>query len=105
MLGGKASVLSLIAIQNGSVRTACFAAQRCTRIDLALAISSSRTMDSVDVRGRYTERARRVLYFARNEASRRGSPFVETEHLLLGLIREGKGLTRRLFGEAHLSLD
>ena len=40
---------------------------------------------------RYTERARRVLFFARYEASQLGSISIETEHLLLGLIREGKG--------------
>ena len=36
---------------------------------------------------RYTERARRVLFFARYEASQLGSISIETEHLLLGLIR------------------
>ncbi len=46
---------------------------------------------------RYTERARRVLFFARYEASQLGSISIETEHLLLGLIREGKGLTSRIF--------
>jgi ATP-dependent Clp protease ATP-binding subunit ClpC len=40
---------------------------------------------------RYTERARRVLFFGRYEASQLGSVSIETEHLLLGLIREGKG--------------
>jgi uncharacterized protein (TIGR02246 family) len=37
---------------------------------------------------RFTERARRVIFFARYEASQYGSPFIETEHLLLGLLRE-----------------
>jgi ATP-dependent Clp protease ATP-binding subunit ClpC len=54
---------------------------------------------------RYTERARRVLFFARYEASQLGSASIETEHLLLGLIREGKGLTSRLFSRSHVSLD
>ncbi len=54
---------------------------------------------------RYTERARRVLFFARYEASQLGSVSIETEHLLLGLIREGKGLTSRIFQRSHLSLD
>src|SRR5512143_2433141 len=54
---------------------------------------------------RYTERARRVLFFARYEASQLGSISIETEHLLLGLIREGKGLTSRLFARSHLSLE
>jgi ATP-dependent Clp protease ATP-binding subunit ClpC len=54
---------------------------------------------------RYTERARRVVFFARYEASQLGSGAIETEHLLLGLIREGKGLTSRLFAKCHLSMD
>jgi hypothetical protein len=54
---------------------------------------------------RYTERARRVLFFARYEASQLGSISIETEHLLLGLIREGKGLTSRIFARSHLPLE
>ena len=58
---------------------------------------------------RYTEQARRVLFFARYEASQLGSMSIETEHLLLGLIRElrGKqhGLTSLVFARARLSLD
>jgi ATP-dependent Clp protease ATP-binding subunit ClpC len=45
---------------------------------------------------RYTEKARRVIFFARYEASQFGSPYIETEHLLLGLLREDKALSRRL---------
>lgn len=44
---------------------------------------------------RYTEKARRVVFFARYEASQFGSPYIETEHLLLGLLREHKGLTNK----------
>ena len=43
---------------------------------------------------RYTEKARRVI-FARYEASQFGSPCIETEHLLLGLLREDKALANR----------
>ena len=53
---------------------------------------------------RYTERARRVLFFARYEASQLGSIAIKSEHLLLGLIREGKGLTSRIFARHHVSL-
>ena len=42
---------------------------------------------------RYTEKARRVIFFARYEASQLGSPYIETEHLLLGLLREDKRLS------------
>jgi len=45
---------------------------------------------------RYTEKARRVIFFARYEASQFGSPYIETEHLLLGLLREDKGLSNKL---------
>ena len=53
---------------------------------------------------RYTERARRVLFFSRYEASESGSLAIETEHVLLGLVREGKGLTSRIFERALISL-
>jgi hypothetical protein len=38
---------------------------------------------------RYTEKARRTIFFARHEASNFGSPYIETEHLLLGLLNDG----------------
>ena len=44
---------------------------------------------------RYTERARRIIFFGRYEASQFGSPYIETEHLLLGLLREDKALANR----------
>jgi Clp amino terminal domain, pathogenicity island component len=39
---------------------------------------------------RYTEAARRTIFFARYEASMFGSPYIEPEHLLLGLLREDR---------------
>jgi len=45
---------------------------------------------------RYTEKARRVIFFARYEASQYGSPTIDTEHLLLGLLREDRALFFRL---------
>ena len=53
---------------------------------------------------RYTEKARRVIFFARYEASQFGSPYIETEHLLLGLLREDKQLTNR-FLRSHASIE
>ena len=53
---------------------------------------------------RYTEKARRVIFFARYEASQFGSPYIETEHLLLGLIREDKALANR-FLRSHAAVD
>src|SRR5881275_2086547 len=50
---------------------------------------------------RYTEKARRVVFFARYEASQYGSPYIETEHLLLGLLREDRALAKRFLGEVN----
>jgi hypothetical protein len=47
---------------------------------------------------RYTEPARRVIFFARYEASQLGSSYIETEHLLLGLLRQDKQLANRFLG-------
>ncbi len=41
---------------------------------------------------RYTEKARRTIFFSRYEASQFGSPYIESEHLLLGLLREDEDL-------------
>ena len=46
---------------------------------------------------RYTEKARRVIFFARYEASQFASPYIESEHMLLGLVREDKALSHRFF--------
>lgn len=46
---------------------------------------------------RYTEKARRTIFFARYEASQLGSPYIETEFLLLGLLRENAALSTRFF--------
>ena len=53
---------------------------------------------------RYTEKARRVIFFARYEASQFGSPYIETEHLLLGLLREDKSLANR-FLRSHAAIE
>jgi ATP-dependent Clp protease ATP-binding subunit ClpA len=47
---------------------------------------------------RYTEKARRVIFFARYEAAQFGSEFIETAHLLLGLFREDPDLAYRFLG-------
>jgi ATP-dependent Clp protease ATP-binding subunit ClpA len=53
---------------------------------------------------RYTEKARRTIFFARYEASQFGSPYIETEHLLLGLLREDKALANR-FLRSHAAVE
>jgi ATP-dependent Clp protease ATP-binding subunit ClpC len=53
---------------------------------------------------RYTEKARRVIFFARYEASQFGAPAIEPEHLLLGLMRETKRLPAA-FSRAQVSIE
>src|SRR5881628_1491668 len=45
---------------------------------------------------RFTERARRVVFFAQEEAGRLGENYVGTEHLLLGLVRENDSVAARI---------
>src|SRR5882724_9969469 len=47
---------------------------------------------------RFTERARRAIFSARYEASNFGSPHIEPEHLVLGLLREDPALRELLQG-------
>ena len=54
---------------------------------------------------RFSDRARRVLLRARNEAGSLGHDYLGTEHLLLGLLAEGEGLAWRALSHAGVSLD
>ncbi len=47
---------------------------------------------------RFTDKAKRVLFFARYEASQFGTPQIDTELLLLGILREDKDLLPSLIG-------
>ncbi len=46
----------------------------------------------VGVFERFTDRARRILVLAQEEARLLGHDFIGTEHILLGLVREGDGV-------------
>lgn len=54
---------------------------------------------------RYTESARRALFFARYEVCQLGARKIETEHLLLGVSRAARGVVARVLEEADLSTD
>src|SRR5262245_11843990 len=54
---------------------------------------------------KYTEKARRVIFFARYEAGEYGSPAIEPEHLLLGLIREDQQIVKSFIHASHISTD
>lgn len=45
---------------------------------------------------RYTEKARRAIFFARYEASQYGSTHIDVEHLLLGVLREDRSVARKV---------
>src|ERR1035441_7534940 len=45
---------------------------------------------------RFTEKARRAVFFARYEASQHGTPYIETPSLLLGILKENRELMARL---------
>src|SRR3954454_16741788 len=47
---------------------------------------------------RFNEKARRLIFFARYEASQSGSGYIEPEHLLLGLFREDKAICAEFIG-------
>jgi ATP-dependent Clp protease ATP-binding subunit ClpC len=53
----------------------------------------------------YTSRAKKVLEYAMAEARELNHSYVGTEHLLLGLLREEKGLAAKVLGELGISLD
>ena len=53
---------------------------------------------------RFTEAARRALFFARYEASQLGSPTIESEHMLLGIAREPRGVIASLLTSSGTSL-
>jgi uncharacterized protein YbbC (DUF1343 family) len=53
---------------------------------------------------RYTEKARRVIFFARYEASQFGAESIDSEHLLLGLSREDEALLRQVLPDGRASV-
>jgi ATP-dependent Clp protease ATP-binding subunit ClpC len=52
---------------------------------------------------RFTESARQALFFARYEVTQLGATSIETEHLLLGLTRESKGIIAQILALSHVS--
>ncbi len=52
---------------------------------------------------KFTERARKVLVLAQQEALNLGHDYVGTEHLLLGLVHEGEGIAARVLAAANIT--
>jgi ATP-dependent Clp protease ATP-binding subunit ClpA len=58
-----------------------------------------------DVFDKFTERARKAMTLAQDEAQRLGHNYMGTEHLLLGLVREGEGVAAKVLNSLGVSLD
>jgi ATP-dependent Clp protease ATP-binding subunit ClpC len=54
---------------------------------------------------RFTDRSRRVLVYAQNEARELNVNYIGTEHILLGLIREGDGIAAKALGALGVNYD
>lgn len=54
---------------------------------------------------RFTERARKVLALAHQEAMRLGHGYIGTEHLLLGLVHEGEGVAAKALGSLNINVQ
>jgi ATP-dependent Clp protease ATP-binding subunit ClpC len=54
---------------------------------------------------KFNEKARRALFFARYEASKLGSRVIESEHILLGVLREGEESVAELFRRFQIKPD
>ncbi len=54
---------------------------------------------------RFTERARKIIVYAKEEARRFNHDYIGTEHLLLGLVREGEGVAAAVLQKLGLDLE
>ena len=54
---------------------------------------------------KFTERAQKVLLFAQEEALRLKHNYIGTEHILLGLIREGQGVAAQIIKGKGIELE
>ena len=54
---------------------------------------------------RFTDRARRVVVLAQEEARRLNHNYIGTEHILLGLIQEGEGHAAKALEELSINID
>jgi len=64
-----------------------------------------RGKDSPEAPPHYTPRAKKVIELSMDEARKLGHSYVGTEHILLGLIREGEGVAARVLNNLGVSLN
>ena len=81
------------------------------RADIRAADAGERLTDEAarnwrrSMHDKFTERVRKVIYLAREEAARLQHDYIGTEHLLLGVIREGEGIAATVLNNLGLDLD
>jgi len=71
----------------------------------ALVRNRNRGMNDRDRFDKFTERARKALHLAQEEARRLQHNYIGTEHLLLGLIREGDGVAAKVLSSLGVELN
>ena len=90
--GGAAKVLNNLGVDLNKVRNAVeFIINRGDRIVL--------------VHTSFTPRSKKVIELAVDEAHRLNSPYIDNEHLLLGLVREGEGIAAGVLESLGVSLE
>ncbi len=67
-------------------------------------LAKEQAFDSMDRFDKFTDRARKVLTLAQDEAQRFNHNYIGTEHLLLGLVREGEGVAARVLENMNVEL-
>ena len=68
-------------------------------------LAKEQAFDSMDRFDKFTDRARKVLTLAQDEAQRFNHNYIGTEHLLLGLVREGEGIAAGVLESLGVNLD
>ncbi len=74
-------------------------------IRLIDSLAERRKMPEVDRFDKFTNRARKALHLAQEEAQRLQHNYIGTEHLLLGLIREGEGVAAKVLNNLGIDLE
>jgi ATP-dependent Clp protease ATP-binding subunit ClpC len=69
------------------------------------ALTGRRRMPEIDRFNKFTNRARKVLSLAQEEAQRLKHNYIGTEHLLLGLMSEGDGVAAKVLSDLGVDLD
>ena len=74
------------------------------RAPTVMPAKKEQAFDRMDRFDKFTDRARKVLTLAQDEAQRFNHNYIGTEHLLLGLVREGEGVAARVLENMNVEL-